>query len=437
MINLDEVGGKMLFDERDLRVFDNSDSVNYFKEIVQSYYNQNYRATIVLLYSFVIYDLFIKLQDMANEGDNKAQSKLAEINTLIKNDERYSRIENEIIQFFKDNCNLYFGKFIEDIEYLKKCRNKCAHLKVDDNTLYVPSDYHARMLICSMYDNVFSVKAPFIMDLFKIAEKDVERYNKKIFYISYTDFDESIKTEITNKYLSRMTYESMKKSYKTFIKLLLVSDEQQCIENLYGLYAFTYVMTDYILRNGYSSLFYEESISNMFLKIKVQSLEDSSDRRNALFMLMQKYPRVLSSVRYNKEVFEYMRNLVLSNALALRFYRLFNPDEKETIYGYFKNNNSSYSPVYIEEIYGVVKECNDFEFSEYIKLMVCNIPNYNGFSAADCFMDFFINKLPKLSIEDINYVMEEYSKNSQCTNRYRNSEDITAVKDYISQHTKK
>lgn len=437
MINLDEVGGKMLFDERDLRVFDNSDSVNYFKEIVQSYYNQNYRATIVLLYSFVIYDLFIKLQDMANEGDNKAQSKLAEINTLIKNDERYSRIENEIIQFFKDNCNLYFGKFIEDIEYLKKCRNKCAHLKVDDNTLYVPSDYHARMLICSMYDNVFSVKAPFIMDLFKIAEKDVERYNKKIFYISYTDFDESIKTEITNKYLSRMTYESMKKSYKTFIKLLLVSDEQQCIENLYGLYAFTYVMTDYILRNGYSSLFYEESISNMFLKIKVQSLEDSSDRRNALFMLMQKYPRVLSSVRYNKEVFEYMRNLVLSNALGLRFYRLFNPDEKETIYGYFKNNNSSYSPVYIEEIYGVVKECNDFEFSEYIKLMVCNIPNYNGFSAADCFMDFFINKLPKLSIEDINYVMEEYSKNSQCTNRYRNSEDITAVKDYISQHTKK
>ena len=437
MINLDEVGGKMLFDERDLRVFDNSDSVNYFKEIVQSYYNQNYRATIVLLYSFVIYDLFIKLQDMANEGDNKAQSKLAEINTLIKNDERYSRIENEIIQFFKDNCNLYFGKFIEDIEYLKKCRNKCAHLKVDDNTLYVPSDYHARMLICSMYDNVFSVKAPFIMDLFKIAEKDVERYNKKIFYISYTDFDESIKTEITNKYLSRMTYESMKKSYKTFIKLLLVSDEQQCIENLYGLYAFTYLMTDYILRNGYSSLFYEESISNMFLKIKVQSLEDSSDRRNALFMLMQKYPRVLSSVRYNKEVFEYMRNLVLSNALGLRFYRLFNPDEKETIYGYFKNNNSSYSPVYIEEIYGVVKECNDFEFSEYIKLMVCNIPNYNGFSAADCFMDFFINKLPKLSIEDINYVMEEYSKNSQCTNRYRNSEDITAVKDYISQHTKK
>ena len=101
---------------------------------------------------------------MANEGDSKAQSKLSEINNLIKNDERYSKIENEIIQFFKDNCNLYFGKFIEDIEYLKDCRNKCVHLKVNDNTLYVPNDYHARMLICPMYDNVFLVKAPFIMD---------------------------------------------------------------------------------------------------------------------------------------------------------------------------------------------------------------------------------------------------------------------------------
>ena len=40
----------MLFDEKDLSVFDNPDSRSYFKEILQSYYSQNYRATIVLLY---------------------------------------------------------------------------------------------------------------------------------------------------------------------------------------------------------------------------------------------------------------------------------------------------------------------------------------------------------------------------------------------------
>lgn len=72
----------MLFDEKDFRVFDNADSRNYFKEIIQSYYSQNYRATIVLLYSFVIYDLFIKLQTMANEGEKKAVKKLSRLSKM-------------------------------------------------------------------------------------------------------------------------------------------------------------------------------------------------------------------------------------------------------------------------------------------------------------------------------------------------------------------
>lgn len=136
----------MLFDEKDLRVLENSDSRTYFQEILQSYHNQNYRATIVMLYSFVIYDLFVKLQTMANEGDRKATLKLSEINTMIADDEKYSKVENEVVQFFKENCPLYFDRFIEDIEYLKNCRNKCAHLKVNDNTLFVPSEII--MLVC-------------------------------------------------------------------------------------------------------------------------------------------------------------------------------------------------------------------------------------------------------------------------------------------------
>lgn len=137
----------MLFDEKDLNALENEDARDYFKEVLQSYYGQNYRAAIVTLYSFVIYDLFIKLQTMANEGDKKAEAKVKEINSMISDDEKYSKIENEIIQFYKENCALYFNKFDEDIDYLKNCRNKCAHLKVNDNSLYRPNDYHVRMLI--------------------------------------------------------------------------------------------------------------------------------------------------------------------------------------------------------------------------------------------------------------------------------------------------
>lgn len=216
----------MLFDEKDLLVLENTQCRAYFEEILQCYYSKNYRATIVLLYSFVIYDLYMKLQTMSNEGNGPAVTKLAEVKTMIADDEKYSTVEKTIIQFFRDNCALYFNKFNTDIDYLIHFRNECAHLKVDDNSLFEPKDYQVRMLICSMFDNILSVKAPFITDLFTIVQSEVERYSGVIFYIG--GFTDAIKNEITNNYLKRMTDESLKKSYKTFLKLLLVTDDEDC-----------------------------------------------------------------------------------------------------------------------------------------------------------------------------------------------------------------
>lgn len=424
----------MLFDEKDLRVFDNTDSRSYFKEILQSYYSQNYRATIVLLYSFVIYDLFIKLQTMANEGDKKAIKKLADINAMIADDEKYSKVETEIIQFFKDNCPLYFDKFIEDVDYLKNCRNKCAHLKVNDNSLYVPSDYHARMLICSMYDHILSVKAPFIMDLFSIAQTDVESYAGSISQISYDYFEESIKINIRNKYLTRMTYDSLKKSYKTFIRLLFVSDDEECIKNIYGLYAFAYVMTDYIVKSGYAILA-EEAIQNIFLKITVQSLEDSSARRNALIKMSLDYPVVMDTIRENKEVFEYLSNRVLSKPEGLNFYKVFYPREGKSVYSFFKSNPAVQRASSSDILYTSVKDSEDFNLAEFTLIMVKAIPTYYGFDAADRFMNFFTNHLQDLSIDEIKAVMKIYRGNDQCTNRGKHSADIAVVNKYIAEHT--
>lgn len=424
----------MLFDEKDLRVFDNADSRSYFKEILQSYYCQNYRATVVLLYSFVIYDLFMKLQTMESEGDKKAHTKLTEINIMIADDEKYSKVENEIIQFFKDNCPLYFDRFIEDVEYLKICRNKCAHLKVNDNTLYVPSDYHARMLICSMYDHILSVKAPFIMDLFSVAQTDVKNYAESISYIPDESFDEAIKISINNKYLKRMTYDSLKKSYKTFIRLLFVSEDENCINNTYGLFAFAYTMTDYILKNGYVSLFAEDTILEVFSRITVKVLEDSSARRNALIKIILDYPVVMDLIRGNEKIFDYLSSRVLRKPQGLKHYRAFYPREEKSVYSFFKNNSAVQQAAFSETLYNTVKECEDFNLAEFILIMVKAIPTYNGFDSADCFMRFFMEHLQELTIDEIKAVMEIYRSNSQCINRGRHLTDSTAVKKYVEAH---
>lgn len=424
---------KVLIDEKDFRVFDNADSRNYFKEIIQSYYSQNYRATVVLLYSFVVYDLFIKLQNMANEGDKKADKKLKEINAMIEDDEKYSKVENEIIQFFKDNCPLYFDGFIEDIDYLKNCRNKCAHLKVNDNTLYVPSDYHARMLICSMYDHILSVKAPFITDLFSIAQADVEKYAESISHISNDGLDNSIKKSIAEKYLKRMTYDSFRKSYKTFVRLLLVSDAEECIKNVYGLYAFAFTMTDYAIKNGYTALFSEETIIDIYSRVNVERLKDSSQRENALTNLITSYPIIMDIVRDNEEVFDYISKRVLTKPCGLNLYKVFFPHESKSIYCYFKENTSIHEATYTEMLYEAVKDCDDFDLAEFVLIMAKAIPTFNGFDDADYYMSFFKKHITELSISEINDVLKIYRSNGQCTNRARHAADMVEIEKCIKE----
>lgn len=420
----------MLFDDRDLRVFDNEDSRIYFKEILQSYYGQNYRATVVLLYSFVIYDLYIKLQNMANDGEAKAKNKLTEIEQMILDDEKYSKVETEIIKFFKDNCSVYFKNFVEDIDYLKNCRNKCAHLKVDDNSLFVPSDYHARMLICSMYDHILSVKAPFITDLFSIAKDEVEDYSNLISHIRIGELDESIQNTITNKYLKRMTYDSMKKSYKTFIKLLFKSDEEECKQFVYGLYAFAFSMTDYFTKN-YSILFNETIILNIFSSIEVDALTECKARLDALSSIVLKYPLVMDILRSNKPVFDYVSGYVLSKSSALEYYNFFYPREQKTVYEYFKEHVSDYSIYYIKQFFDMLKNCENFNIAEFSLLMVEKIPKYNGFDLADTYMDFIKDNIEKLDVSDIEKILNIYLKNKQCTLRARHKTDYEFIRKYI------
>lgn len=425
----------MLFDEKELNVLDTNESRTYFKEILQSYYSQNYRATIVLLYSFVIYDLFIKLQTMANEGDKKANAKLTEINAMIADDKKYSLVENAIIEFYKDNCALYFNRFIEDIEYLKNCRNKCAHLKVNDNSLYVPSDYHAKMLICSMFDNILSVKAPFIMDLFSFAASDVEKYASQLFHIPESGVDASIISDLKNKYFTRMTYDSLKKSYKTFVRLLLISDDEKCKENVYGLYAFTYALTDYILKNGYVQLFNEADVLTVISKIDVDSLKENKTRRNALISIMTQYPAVMDCIRTNHtSLFEYTSNCVVLNPKGLEKYKVFYPRSDKTLFEFFLENKKLKQPAYTNTLYKALCDCDDFDIAVFMKELVSEIPTFFGFDDANAFMSVFLDHLEKMSIEVIDEIMGIYKKNSQCTNRNRHSADMEIVNKYLEEH---
>ena len=426
----------MLIDEKDLQIFENDELRDYFKEILQSYYSQNYRATIVLLYSFVIYDLFLKLQTMANEGDTKAKDKLNCINKMIEDEEKYSKVEKEIIKFYMDNCQLYFNRFIEDINYLQIIRNKCAHLKVNDNSLFVPNDYQARMLICSMFDNILSVKPPFIMDLFLIAQNDIERYSKIYTNLSLDEYnepiDDSIRNSIENKYLCRMTSGSLKKTYKTFIRLLFISEDKDALKNLNGLYLFTFLITNYLISHGMTELLFDNSIGEQFQKITVTTLEVSQERIIMLSKLVLNYPTLMELLSKNEPVFKKVSEYILTNPKNLKYYRSLYPRSQETVYSYFKITNKLHETDLIDEIYNAIRECDDFNLFDFTKIMLQAVPVFNGFNKADKFTTFFINHLNDYNLDEIHSIIDDYNKNDQCTNRNRHENDIEKINDYLS-----
>lgn len=423
----------MLFDEKDLNVFYNEESRTYFKEILQCYYSQNYRATIVLLYSFVIFDLFIKLQVMAEENDSHAKTKLNELEQLIKNDEKYSQIENEIIDFFKQHSSSYFNRFIEDIEYLKSCRNKCAHLKVNDNSLYVPNDYQSRMLICSMYDNIFSVKAPFIMDLFSFVRPDIELYSSMSHSVSLNKLEESIVDSITTKYLNRLTYDSLKLSYRTFIKLLFVTNNEDCENNLVGLFYFAYTMTHHAIHNGYLQLFDEDRIVSTFNQIKIDLLQSSPTRLEALASLMINFPVIMDKLKLNNDIFNYLSNKVLSKPSTFHLYKIFFPREENSAYDFFKENTDLHKPDWTICIYETLEKSNNFDMDEYMITMANAIPTFNSFSIADSYTSAFIKLFPKISEESIKAILTVYKNNKQCMNRQRHRSDVETIKSLLQE----
>lgn len=173
-------------------------------------------------------------------------------NSQKSDDAKYSKVENSVIQFFLDNCELY-----------------------------IPKDYVVRMLICSMYDNILSVKAPFIMDLFNVVQSDIELYSASASGITNERYNFSVSEKIRNKYLKRMTYDSLKKSYKTFIKLLWVTENEDMDKNIVGIFLFAFSVTDYAIKQGYQQLFSEDQIINIYKKIDKDTIKNSPSRKKA------------------------------------------------------------------------------------------------------------------------------------------------------------
>lgn len=129
----------------------------YFKEVSNSFYNGNYRAAIVTLYSVVINDILVKLEVLEEiYNDNTAKDILDEIRTFQSMHPNSPDWEKDIIEKVKIRTNLIDNVDYAHIQALKNDRHLCAHPVLDkEDKLYTPNQETVAAHIRNMLESLF------------------------------------------------------------------------------------------------------------------------------------------------------------------------------------------------------------------------------------------------------------------------------------------
>jgi len=133
----------------------------YFKEVVSSYFNENYRASIVTLYSVVINDILIKLETLEEVySDETAKSILKEIKEFQLEYPTKADWEKDIVEKVKNRTKLFDNTDYAHILSLRNDRHFCAHPVLNkEEKLYTPSKENVASHIRNMLEALLTKPA--------------------------------------------------------------------------------------------------------------------------------------------------------------------------------------------------------------------------------------------------------------------------------------
>lgn len=206
----------------------------YFKEVSSSFHNGNYRSAIVMLYSTVIADLILKLQDLRDTSeDKKAETILSQIESKriakSENGTQYDTgWERTIVNKIAKETNLIDTDIKMKIDHLHDIRNLCAHPALNSAfELYLPSKEMTVAYIKEIFEGVLIKPPYYISSVFDRLTEDLEN-QKNILGSDYSVLKHYLEKRYFNRMASQMILSIFKKLWKfVFMK----DDDTRCIEN--------------------------------------------------------------------------------------------------------------------------------------------------------------------------------------------------------------
>lgn len=135
----------------------------YFKEVLSSYNNGNYRAAIVTLHSVVICDLIYKMLTLkVTYSDPVAEEILTQVEQMQKDDPQGAKWENKLVEMIVNKTVLLDQAEAIHFYGLKQERNLAAHPTLSGNyKLLTPNKETVRAYIRNMLEAVL-IKPPLL-----------------------------------------------------------------------------------------------------------------------------------------------------------------------------------------------------------------------------------------------------------------------------------
>lgn len=203
-------------------------SREYFKEVISSYTNGNYRSAIVMLYSVCICDLLFKLEelkDMYNDGVAKNIIDEIEKNKAVSASK--SSWEKELVDSIKTKTSLLDLEAYTNLSHLYDYRNLSAHPALNGELeLISPQKEIVAAYIRTSLDTILLKPAIFIKNVIDVMSKDLDE--KKGYLLQ----DKSIFSDyVRNKYLNRMPDAMFQKTFQTFWRFAFKSINDECNNN--------------------------------------------------------------------------------------------------------------------------------------------------------------------------------------------------------------
>ena len=202
---------------------------DYFREVSSSYYNDNFRAAVVTLYSVVINDIIIKLEILRDlYEDQSADSILDEINQIQKKNPKNSDWEKKLVDLTHEKTSLLDQADYNHIQALLNDRNLCAHPVIDkEEKLFTPNKETVSSHIRNMLEALF-LKAPILSR--KITKTILEDVSKlKEILVEQDSFNKYIKS----KYLDKLPSSTEVSIFRDIWKLVFNLRSEDCDNNRY------------------------------------------------------------------------------------------------------------------------------------------------------------------------------------------------------------